>query len=399
MTSAAPIGYLVPEFPAQTHAFFWRELLAIEEAGVPVCLLSTREPGPDSCPHAFNTESRGRTTYVFPPRWGRALRMMLARPLQSLRALSYVMALSETPLPQRLKLLGLIPTAADLVAIARDKGLRHIHIHSCANAAHLGALAHVLDGLDYSLTLHGDLPVYGTDHAAKMQHAKFVSAVTAPLQRSLQEQIGHDQPYPVIWMGVDTDRFKPEPSRKPAPDGAFEVVSIARLNHMKGHRFFLRAMARLRAEGLDIRYRIAGEGPERANIEAEIESLELGPYVTLLGAVAEDQVLALLQSADTLALTSINLGEAAPVAVMEAMSCGLPPVVSIIGGTADMVRDGTDGFLVPQRDVDAITDATRTLIKDPQRRQQMGQAARARALEAFDHRRNAIALSDAIQKS
>ncbi|MFD2858349.1 glycosyltransferase [Seohaeicola zhoushanensis] len=127
-------------------------------------------------------------------------------------------------------------------------------------------------------------------------------------------------------------------------------------------------------------------------MEAEIAGLGLGPHVELLGSVGEDRVLALLQEADTLALTSIQQGEAAPVAIMEAMACGLAPVCSIIGGTPDMIRDGEDGFLVPQEDVAAIARATGILATNPLRRAAMGQAARATAERIFDHRGNALAL-------
>jgi len=393
LNTPSPIGYLVPEFPAQTHAFFWREMQAIEETGVPVMLFSTRRPAPGTCPHAFAAEAAARTHYLFPPRAGRVLALLARHPARTLKAIGYIMGLSETPWATRLKYLALIASAADLAASCRACGIAHVHIHSCANAAHLGALAHILGGLNYSLTLHGDLPVYGTDHRAKMARATFVSAVTAPLQRTLRTQISPTQPYPVIWMGVDADRFRPDPARRATrPTDRFEVVTVARLTHNKGHRFFLRAMAELRDEGVNIHYRVAGDGPERPEIEAEIARLGLSDHVTLLGSVDEAVVLDLLQSSDALALTSIRKGEAAPVAIMEAMSCGLPVICSIIGGTADMIKDGDDGFLVPQEDLAAIATTARILATDPARRAAMGQAARVTAQEKFDHRTNAQAL-------
>ena len=79
-------------------------------------------------------------------------------------------------------------------------------------------------------------------------------------------------------------------------------------------------------------------------------------------------------------------------AIMEAMSCGLPVICSIIGGTADMIKDGDDGFLVPQEDLAAIATTARILATDPARRAAMGQAARVTAQEKFDHRTNAQAL-------
>ena len=160
---------MVPEFPSQTHAFFWREMQAMEENGTRVTLFSTRRPT-TLCPHPFAREAQDRTQYLFPPDTSAAAGVLLRRPLRSLRAAFYILGLRETPLPKRLLLFGLLPSAASLVASTRRDGIAHVHIHSCANAAHLGALAHILDGLNYSLTLHGDLPVYGTDHPAKMKH-------------------------------------------------------------------------------------------------------------------------------------------------------------------------------------------------------------------------------------
>lgn len=151
------IGYLVPEFPGQTHAFFWRELTAMEEAGQTVCLYSTRHPAPGTCPHTFAPQATARTTYLFPPRAVDTLELL--RPSgRTARAAAYVAGLRQTSPAGRARILGLLPSAARLVADARARSVSHIHIHSCANAAHLGALANILGDLPYSLTLHGDLP-------------------------------------------------------------------------------------------------------------------------------------------------------------------------------------------------------------------------------------------------
>lgn len=388
------LGYVVPEFPSQTHAFFWREIGAIEDAGTPVRLYSTRRPPAGSCPHAFAEQAAARTTYLFPPRIGAVLRL-LAHPVRTARAVGYLAGLSQTSIAGRLRLLALLPSAADLVQDARRHDVRHLHIHSCANAAHLGALAAILGDLTYSLTLHGDLPVYGVDHAAKMARASFVAAVTRPLSQQIAE-VSPATPNPVIWMGVDCARFTPS-HRAPGQD--FTVATVARLNHMKGHRFFLQAMAQLRQQGISIAYRIAGEGPERDAILAEIDRLGLQDQVQMMGSLDESRVLDLLRSVDALALSSIGQGEAAPVTVMEAMACGLPVICSRIGGTGDMIRDGVDGFLVPQGDVAAIVDRLRRLQSDPEFAGAMGQAARQSALGSFDHQTNARLLLSRIAEA
>lgn len=375
-----PTGYFVPEFPSQTHAFFWREIGAMEDAGEELVLYSSRRPDPRACPHSFAEAARNRTHYVFPPRKG--LRLLATRPGRLWAALRYVMGLRETPLAARVRLMPLIASAADLAVDCRQKNIRHVHIHSFANSAHVGALAHILDGLSYSLTLHGDLPVYGCDHVAKAYRAAFCVGVTAPLLEQIRSI--YAGPIHLIPMGVDVEHFRPSPESR-AAGTPFLAVTIARLTWTKGHRFFLHAMRQATDRGLDMRYCIAGAGPYREDLEKEVRELGLTDRVEFLGQIGEDAVLDLLRRADLFALTSIGKGEAAPVSVMEAMACGVPVICSRIGGTGDMIDDGVDGFLTGQEDVDAIAAALVELMTDLDRARSMAEAARASAISRFSH--------------
>jgi len=391
------LGYLVPEFPLQTHIFFWREIVALRSLGVEVHLLSTRRAAPDACKHAFAKPAAAETHYVFPPRWLTALGTLAIRPLGTLRALRYIAGLRETPLKKRLKYLGLLLSAADLLSFARQHRLDHIHVHSCADAAHLAALCRLLGGPSYSLTLHGDLPVYGTDHASKMQPAKFVSCVTGPLQKQVMSAVGLPaERAPIIWMGVDTERFHDAGQRAHQP-GKLHLTTVARLNAMKGHRFALAAIRKAVERGCDLRYTIVGEGEYRPQIEETIRTLGLTERVALTGTQSEDAILELLKTVDAFILPSVGLGEAAPVSVMEAMACGLPVICSIIGGTPDMIASGANGILAPQEDEKAIEEALVLLCQNVEERRRLGQAARQRAVEAFDARQTAGKLLAAMQ--
>ena len=376
------LGYLVPEFPSQTHAFFWREVQALRALGTQVQLLSTVRPDAQSCRHEFAAQATAETRYLFPAGVS-AFAFLLRHPLASLRCIRYVLGLRETKVPRRLLLLGLIPSAAKLVLIAREQGFRHVHIHSCASSAHIGALAHELDGVDYSLTLHGDLPVYGTDHEAKMRKARFVACVTRPLRDQVIAATGlATGRVPVIWMGVDTTRFGYRAPR--VEDGVLRVIMVARLNWPKGHRHTLEALKRLKGEGLGVEFLIVGDGPYRQGIVGEVEAAGLTAQTRFLGTLSEDEVALRIAESDVLVLPSVGMGEAAPVAVMEAMSIGRPVIASIIGGTPDMIDDGVDGFLCKQEDVDALTSRLRQLARDPALARRMGLAARERAVRDFD---------------
>lgn len=387
----APIAYCVPEFPAQTHAFFWREIDALRMMGLGVRIFSTRRPR-EIAPHAFARAAADETHYLFPPKWLRVASFLARRPGRFLSAVGYALGLRGSSFADRLRAAALIPSAVDLATTCRANDIGHVHIHSFGNALHLGALANILSEMSYSATLHGDLPVYGGNHAEKLAGAAFATAVTMPLRDQITA-CSPGTPVSVITMGVDTDRFTPVRAT-PANAGkeSVKVVSVARLNETKGHELFLEALANAIGTGIEIRYLVAGEGPHRAAIESRIAALELGDRVELLGSISEERVLGLLQEADIFVLSSFGLGEAAPVAVMEAMACGLPVICSLIGGTGDMIEDGRDGFLVAQRDVGGLSEALVRLASDESLRSRIGKAARKTACEKFDYRKTAARL-------
>jgi colanic acid/amylovoran biosynthesis glycosyltransferase len=393
------LGYLVPEWPAQTHAFFWRELSALRALGDEVSLFSTRRPPEDACRHGFAAEARATTRYLYPPRARESARLLARHPGRTARAFEYLAKLKQTELKERAKLAALVACAADLVVHCDALGIEHVHAHSAANAAHLLVLAHLLGGPGYSLTLHGDLEIYGVDHPAKMQRARFVSAVTRPLQKQILDATSLTaEQVPVIWMGVDTDRFTPPPGHE-GKAGRLDIVTVARLNVTKGHVYALEAVKQCRDAGIDVRYAIAGEGPYRELVEKKIAELNLGAHVQMLGSLGENQVLELLRKSDAFVLSSEGLGEAAPVSVMEAMAIGKPVVCSRIGGTGDMIHDGVDGLLIEQKDVPGFAAAFTSLARDPSLRVRLGEAARKQALEAFDYRIMARRLHDTIAAS
>jgi glycosyltransferase involved in cell wall biosynthesis len=376
--------YLVPEFPSQTHAFFWREILALRNLGVQVSIVSTRRPPANACRHAFAPVAAAETTYLFPSNGVVDLLAALRQPKKLSKAWSYIRKLDGGTLRERLVQVALLLPALRLRRLSERLNADHLHVHSFANAAHVAALSRILGGCAYSLTLHGDLSVYGKDHHSKVSHAAFVVSVTRPLQQQVLEETGlAPQKNHLLWMGVDTRRFLPLKTNTP-DSGALRVLTVARLHPNKGHLFALQAIAGAREAGVQVKYVIVGEGPARSDIESGLRQLKLEDVVTLAGTRSEDEVLEMLQEADVLVLPSIGLGEAAPVAVMEAMACGLPVVCSIIGGTRDMVDEGVDGFLVEQQDVKGIQARLMQLAVNTDQRQRMGRAARARAEREFD---------------
>jgi glycosyltransferase involved in cell wall biosynthesis len=132
------------------------------------------------------------------------------------------------------------------------------------------------------------------------------------------------------------------------------VLTIARLDAQKGISHLLDAAAAVP----DVSFAIAGDGPDRAALEAQTAKLGLADRVRFLG--HRRDVPALLAAADLFVLPSLY--EGLPLSVLEAMAAGVPVVATAIGGTDEVVRDGETGTLVPPADPLALAAAiTRTL--------------------------------------
>ncbi len=376
------IGYFVPEFPGQTHGFFWREIQHLEALGAEVQILSSSRPKTVT-DHAFSVTAQSRTRYLRDINlsdlnlWLRALAATFS--LLAKGSLGHLTDRGET----RLRALLLAVFAARLKVICEQDDIRHVHGHSCADVAYLLALSKLAGGPDYSLSLHGDLVVYGRAHDFKFQGAKFVACVTEALCQQVKDKVGAWQGEPqLVRMGIEP----PDPSIGPrswSATGKLRLVTVSRLNQMKGHKHAIAAVRMLVDEGLDVHYDIIGEGEYHAEIRQQIHSAGLQDRVRLIGPVANDLVPYRLKDYDVFVLPSVGLGEAAPVAVMEAMSAGMPVVCSIIGGTPEMIEDGHTGFLFPQADVDAMVIILRELALSPELRMQIGSNGKKHALAHF----------------
>jgi len=151
--------------------------------------------------------------------------------------------------------------------------------------------------------------------------------------------------------------------------------AVSRLDPVKGVCFLIQALARL--DG--VRLAIAGDGPERAALEALAERLGVAGRVHWLGQRGDVQ--RLLPAFDLFVQPSLH--EGLPNTVLEAMAAGLPVVATGVGGTPEAVVDGVTGLLVGPGDPEMLARAISRLLDDPATRQAMGQAGRERVVQHF----------------
>jgi glycosyltransferase involved in cell wall biosynthesis len=178
----------------------------------------------------------------------------------------------------------------------------------------------------------------------------------------------------VVHNGVDVERFAPNGARAGPPT----ILVVSRLTEQKGLDLLLRIVAAVRARVPSVRLEIAGQGSAREALEADVARLGLENAVTLHGYVAHHDLPALYRRASVFVSTSIY--EPFGLTTLEAMACGVPVVVSGLGGTSEFVRDDEEGFVRWPHEPAAFADAVVTLLLEPDRAARMGEQARARAV-------------------
>src|SRR5205823_3125619 len=107
-----------------------------------------------------------------------AIELVRANPFGWGRCLAPIARAQGLDPKRRARILALAIIGAELAALARSEGFNHVHVHSCADAAHVALFAHLLSGLTYSITLHGPLDDYGPNQREKWRHAAFAVVIT-----------------------------------------------------------------------------------------------------------------------------------------------------------------------------------------------------------------------------
>jgi glycosyltransferase involved in cell wall biosynthesis len=150
------------------------------------------------------------------------------------------------------------------------------------------------------------------------------------------------------------------------------VGMVARLQPVKGHRFFLEAAARVIRKEPKARFVLVGDGPLKSDIEGQAANLGLQGRLRLLGDRPDAARLA--ASFDLLVLSSLH--EGLPNAVMEAMAAGVPVVATAVGGTKELIADGETGYLVPPADAEALSERIAFALANAADRRRVAEAAR-----------------------
>lgn len=266
-------------------------------------------------------------------------------------------------------------TGEEVLAL-RDAGLFKARLITTFHGADLSKLKHLRGGSPYrSLFARGDCFLA----VSQFGQEKLISLGCDP--RKLK----------VHHVGIDCDRidFLNRSSLRPPP---IRLLSVCRLVEKKGIDYAIRAVAKVKQSlpRLELQYVIIGDGPLSKDLRQLSQSLGVRESVEFTGSLDRERVAEHFARAHIYILPSHTSQdgdeEGIPVSIMEAMATGLPVISTFHSGISELVRDGVSGFLVPERDSDALAGRLQLLIDQPELWSSFGMAGRSHVEQHFNLR-------------
>lgn len=278
-----------------------------------------------------------------------------------------------------------IDQAGRLASLFRERRVDLVDTHTLFVGNQLARLAAALAAVPLVAHAHIDEPFSSRRGVAALQRR--VDAATAPLC-AVTVAVSHEIRRTLVSMGVPKDRVVVIHNGVPVEevlhreqDAVLRVICIGRLAPIKGQAVLLRALA-LAGPGVEVAFAgedLEGGGAYRHELERLAADLEVADRVRFLG--YQSDVKALLDDADALVLPSLL--EGFPLVVLEAMERGRAVVATAVGGTPELVVDGTTGLLVPPDTPEPLARTLGRLRDDLDLRRRLGSEGRSRVEHFF----------------
>jgi glycosyltransferase involved in cell wall biosynthesis len=390
---AGRVAFVLKGYPRLSETFIAQEIAALERRGLQILIVSLRHPT-DSQVHPIHGEIKAPVVYLPEYLYNDPLRVLRAW-WRVRRMPGYARAHAQWLRDwwrDRTANRGRRFGQALVLAAELPPDVVRLHAHFLHTPASVTRYAAMMRGLPWSGSAHAkDIwtsPPW--ELREKLASCDWQVTCTAT-NRDYLDTLAPPGRVELVYHGLDLQRFEPDPLPRAARDGRSAddpvvLLSVGRLVEKKGTDILLEALALLPPE-LHWRLVHVGGGPLRKTLQVRAEALGLDARITWSGALAQQQVIALYRSADLFALASRIAGDGdrdgLPNVLMEAQSQGVACVATDVSAIHELIIDGQTGLLVPPQDPRALAQALESLIRNPQRRQALGQAGRLRVNAEF----------------
>ena len=226
-------------------------------------------------------------------------------------------------------------------------------------------------------TFHGQTPVGvpSISVEARQRYSKYAKAIFVNTQfaKKQYEALGaQNDNFAIIPQGIELAQWPFKPSAPPTGDEPLHLLTVGRIVAEKGHRYVIDALKLLTDSGINVQYHIVGRGPESEALEKQAKSLGIADRVVFHGVLMGQALKQQYAKSHIFILPSLKgdgqiWEETQGVVVQEAQASGLLVIGADSGGIAESIVDGENGFVVQDRNYNAIADKVKELTHAPER--------------------------------
>lgn len=392
------------QWPIYSHTFVYQEMLGLTHMGLDVLLFHWELGDTSQLHRAFEYLAEHRLQLQ--PVWEEHLRdrdhFERTRPGR-LRSFLDRVAAATGRSADELANEPLVLQGCTFARRAELAGARYLHSYFFYDQSFMAMQAAWLLGLPRGVSCYADHML--DDYAFKLvplhvELADVVVATSARIKRELSQKSGgrFDDKIVVKPNGVDGARFAPIARPERRAGDPFEVVSISRIEPKKGLIHLVEAVAELKQRGHRVVAHVIGSKDPHSKgslefadaFERRIAELGMQQEIVLHGMKRQEELPPILQRCRAFVAPYVEISsgdkDGIPTAMLEALASNLPVVTTDSGSILEVVDDGVEGLVVPQRDSGAFAAALARLITDPALERRMAKAARARFERDFDIR-------------
>ena len=381
ITASAPFG--------ETENFIVNELAMLKEMGADLIIFP-----------------RGNSTHVFHKTGDSLAELAKPSPLISFRiAVAFLhhlffksgfriltdVLLNSRSLKIAVKNFAVFPKSTYLARVMKEAGVAIIHAHWGTTTSTMAYVIHRFTHIPWGVTLHRWDITEDNLLQRKIAAARFVRCISESAKTKVGAVIGqtyHDK-IAVLHMGVDCSEAA---TGEAQGRDEFIILVPATYFERKGHKYLIDSIALLKERDVAcLKCYCYGSGPIRKDLELLVRQRGLQDVISIAGYVPQEKIFAMCRakSIDLVVLPSIDIGnedgEGIPVALMDAMACGIPVLSTDAGGIPELIGDGS-GVMVKQRDAEGMAEAIEMLMTKPDLRTSIGARGRHKVEQEFNLR-------------
>jgi glycosyltransferase involved in cell wall biosynthesis len=400
------IGYLLRSYPRLSQTFILNEILALEQIGVSIQIFALTNPR-EKVVQMQVDQVQAPVYYLEEGIASRPLRNMLSENAQVarqylqgyFRSLFYIAAnrgIDEgyTASTRWECFHQAVHLTYLLILNERRTGkkLDHLHAHFAHDPALIAYLVHSITGIPFSFTAHAR-DLFQVPEKALTDRIRQARAVITCCGSNLEylNQIAPSQKskFSLIYHGVNLKDFQPVSNRgaNSPPNGPL-LLSVGRLVEKKGFQDLLEALFLVKKSGEAFQCAIYGDGPLAKQLEEWIEEHGMTGDVSLKGDRTQQELISVYQNATFFILTPVQTEDGdrdgIPNVLVEAMAVGLPVITTAVSGIPELVEHNLNGLLYQSHDAQSIASGIIELLRNAEKRRQLGEAGSKKVREQFD---------------